>query len=465
MALVVLFAGAALAGHVAPYLAMPPLLGMLVAGLVLRNVPGGLLDGFDDEWASVLKSSALAVILIRGGLGLSLPALKAMGMPTLRLSTIPVLVEAAAVGVLAMLFLDLPVAWALLLGFVLSAVSPAVVVPSLLKLQRAGYGVDAGIPTMILAAAGLDDVMAISGFGAFLGIAFASGSLLLNILRGPFELVGGLVLGTILGVLAIPLASAPLGWRTIGVALGGLGATLGGRHFEVTGTGALGTMVFGFVVRQAWGAEATAPVANIFRLAWTFAAEIVLFSLIGAAVELDAVKGEVVGKGLIMICISIVIRFAITVSCVLGTTLSWRERIFVAFAWLPKATVQAALGSIALDTARSRNESQDIIEQSVPATPRDDREAPRPRPLPLPLAPNLAPPRSGQRNASTPSTSSKRRPEPLPPQPMLEGTPWYPRSAPGLDSAAPRSSPARLPALGKDESDDGEYTYTYSSEL
>ena len=506
-ALAVLFAGAAVLGRLVPYAGLPPLLGMLLAGLLLRNVPGDLIAGFSDDWASLLKAAALSVILLRAGLGLSLPALRAMGGPTLRLAFGPVLFEAGLIGLLAMALLDLPAAWAFLLGFTLSAVSPAVVVPSLLKLQRGGYGVAKGIPTMVLAAASLDDVVAISGFGAFLGIAFAEGSLLLNILRGPIELVAGLVLGAILGIIAIPVRHAPAGWRCVVVSGLGMAATLGGRKFEVTGTGALATVVFGFIVRQTWGEQRVQIVSSTLRSVWVYGAEIILFSLIGAAVDLDVVQADVVGKGILMLAISIVLRAGVTVACVLGTPLNWRERLFMAFAWLPKATVQAALGSIALDTARDRNEGPTAIERgetiltlavlviliTAPigalaiawfgtrwlsnATDPDaqennktDEEDPCQRdsthsPVNLPLAPILAPhPPSaiGDRNARpvmaaiTPHRRPSPSQQPHSQQPMMEGTPWYPRSSFAASSGYG-------PGADQDEDEpDSDYTYTYS---
>ena len=163
---------------------MPPLLGMLVAGLLLdltmdagKSGPLGadtlLLGESFDWWSISIRAFALSVIMLRAGLGLNLPKLRKMGGTALWLSFLPCFTEALCHAVVAMPLLKLSWEWALTLGFVLSAVSPAVVVPGMLSLQARGYGTGKGIPTLVMAAASFDDVLAISGFGISLAFALA----------------------------------------------------------------------------------------------------------------------------------------------------------------------------------------------------------------------------------------------------------------------------------------------------
>lgn len=160
-------------GMVCEACGLPPLLGMLVAGLGLRNIPHlKLAADIDPDWSSVLRNIALTIILARAGLGMNIEALKRLRWPCAKLAALPNISEACTVAVVSHFLMDLPWVWSFLAGFIISAVSPAVVVPTLLKLQDEGYGVAKGIPTLVLAASSFDDVLSISGFGIALGLTF-----------------------------------------------------------------------------------------------------------------------------------------------------------------------------------------------------------------------------------------------------------------------------------------------------
>ncbi|KAM5340148.1 sodium/hydrogen exchanger 9B2 isoform 4-T4 [Glossophaga mutica] len=155
---------------------LPPLLGMLLAGFLIRNIPV-ISENVQirHRWSSALRSLALSVILVRAGLGLDSKALKKLKGVCVRLSMGPCLVEACTSALLAHFLMGLPWQWAFILGFVLGAVSPAVVVPSMLLLQEQGYGVEKGVPTLLMAAGSFDDILAITGFNTCLGVAFSTG--------------------------------------------------------------------------------------------------------------------------------------------------------------------------------------------------------------------------------------------------------------------------------------------------
>lgn len=173
--LAVLFILAYIAGEVVKLIKLPPLLGMLLMGILLRNVGFVHISGVYMEVTASLREMALCIILTRAGLGLDPKAIKSLSLVILRLASVPAFIEGAFTMILTHYLLDLPWIWGILLGSVLAAVSPAVVIPCLFSLQERGYGVDKGIPTLVVAAASLDDIFAISVFGVVLSMIFSNG--------------------------------------------------------------------------------------------------------------------------------------------------------------------------------------------------------------------------------------------------------------------------------------------------
>ncbi len=349
----VLFLASVGGGYVAKALRLPPLLGMLLAGIAVRNLPGELLDDLPESWSVALRLTALAIILLRAGLGLDLPALIDLRVNLVRLAVLPNMAEAAIVAASAIFLLEFPVVWALLLGFVISAVSPAVVVPSMLELQEGGYGVKKGIPSMILAAASFDDVVSITGFGVTLSLIFAGrgeAGVAETLLRAPIELVLGLGFGVASGFLCIAVAKAPASFRFAMLSILGLVAIFGGWAIGFTGGGSLATMTMGAVASQGWH-DASIPVARLMGRVWAVA-QPVLFGLIGAAVALAAVEPAYITRGVVILALGLTGRLLVTYLSTEPARFTTPERRFIAAAWIPKATVQAAVGALALDLAR-----------------------------------------------------------------------------------------------------------------
>uniref|UniRef100_A0A8C0Z5Q6 Solute carrier family 9 member B2 n=1 Tax=Canis lupus familiaris TaxID=9615 RepID=A0A8C0Z5Q6_CANLF len=290
---------------------LPHLLGMLLAGFLIRNIPI-ISDNVQIKykWSSALRSIALSVILVRAGLGLDSKALKKLKGVCIRLSMCPCLVEACTSALLAHFLMGLPWQWGFILGFVLGAVSPAVVVPSMLLLQEGGYGVEKGIPTLLMAAGSFDDILAITGFNTCLGMAFSTGSTVFNVFRGILEVVIGVAAGSLLG----------------------------------------------FFI-QYFPSSDQAEVEKIIAGAW-YIFQPLLFGLIGAEVSIASLRPETVGLCVGVLGIAVLIRILTTFLMVCFAGFNIKEKIFISFAWLPKATVQAAIGSVALDTARSHGERQ-----------------------------------------------------------------------------------------------------------
>ncbi|KFO25874.1 Mitochondrial sodium/hydrogen exchanger NHA2 [Fukomys damarensis] len=276
---------------------LPPLLGMLLAGFLLRNVPV-ICDSvqIQHRWSSSLRSIALSVILVRAGLGLDSKALQKLKGVCVRLSLGPCVVEAFTAATLAHFLMGLPWQWGFILGFVLGAVSPAVVVPSMLLLQEGGYGVEKGVPTLLMAAGSFDDILAITGFNTCLGIAFSTGSTMFNVLRGVLEVVIGVAAGVLLGFfiryfpsrdqasLALIRASVVLGLSVL--------AVFSSTRLGFPGSGGLCTLVMAFLAGMGWSDE-KGEVEKIIAVAWDVFQPL-LFGLIGAEVSVASLRPETV---------------------------------------------------------------------------------------------------------------------------------------------------------------------------
>uniref|UniRef100_A0A3P9C807 Cation/H+ exchanger transmembrane domain-containing protein n=1 Tax=Maylandia zebra TaxID=106582 RepID=A0A3P9C807_9CICH len=315
--------------------------GMLLAGLLLRNVPY-ITDAIfiDTHWSAALRNIALSIILTR----LALSRLKAVS---------------CIVAVVSHFLLGLPWFGVSYWGkvFVLAAVSPAVVVPSMLLLQREGYGVEKGIPTLLMAAGSFDDILAITGFSTCLGIAFSTGSTWMNILKGLLEVVGGIVAGMILGMFlyCFPSNDQDLVLRRTLMLLGLSTFSVFFSHvIGFAGAGGLCTLVLAFLAALGWKTE-KAPVAEMVGRSWDVFQPL-LFGLIGAEITIKALSPSTVGLGMACILIGLVIRLLVTFLLVHYGGFNLKEKLFISVAWLPKATVQAAIGSKALDMAREEGD-------------------------------------------------------------------------------------------------------------
>ncbi|KAK1803531.1 hypothetical protein P4O66_020740, partial [Electrophorus voltai] len=362
---------------------LPPLLGMLLMGLILRNVPY-VSDAVyvDQQWSSSLRSIALAIILTRAGLGLNPSALRRLKAVCVRVAIGPCTTEACTVAVVSHYLMNLPWTWGFILGFVLAAVSPAVVVPSMLLLQGSGFGVQKGIPTLLMAAGSFDDVLAITGFTTCLGIAFSTGSRLcgvrlfrlseqgvvcvltgstwLNLGKGLLEVVVGVLAGGVMGVLTCFIPSEDqidlVLWRSsmlLGLAVFSVFAS---HVAGLGGAGGLCTLVFSFVAGLSWD-TGKAPVAAVVGRFWDIFQPL-LFGLIGAEITVSTLNPYTVGLGIATLCVGVIVRVLVTFAVVLFAGFNLKEKFFISLAWLPKATVQAAIGSTALDMARTVGDQQ-----------------------------------------------------------------------------------------------------------
>ncbi|KAA0201437.1 Na+/H+ antiporter, 3-like [Hyalella azteca] len=345
--LLVVFVCSVMGGKVTEACGLPALLGMLLAGIALRSIPGVKIigDSLNPSWPWQLMSHsfgrkmALVVILLRAGLGLDPKALKTMSLTVFRLAFVPSLVESTTVAIVAHFLLGFPWLWSFMLGY---------------RLSQQGYGVDKGIPTLVIAAATLDDVLAISGFGLMLGMTFSEGSLTWQLLHGPLEVLMGLSYGAMMGFICWILPNEHHQSRSFQqftiLISAGFFALFGSQKVRL---GALAVLCMAFIAgigfrRQSGGDKNL--VGQHFTVAWGYLMPM-LFALMGTEIQIMQLELDTIWLGVALLCISLTCRVVTTFFVVLGSGLNIRERFFVALAWLPKATIQAAIGSTALDYA------------------------------------------------------------------------------------------------------------------
>ncbi|XP_014643404.1 PREDICTED: sodium/hydrogen exchanger 9B1 [Ceratotherium simum simum] len=334
---------------------LPPLLGMLLAGFTIRNVPFiSEHVHISNTWSSTLRNTALTIILIRAGLGLDPQALKHLKGVCLRLSMGPCLMEACSAAVISHFLMNFSWQWGFLLGFVLGAVSPAVVVPAMLVLQEKGYGVEKGIPTLLIAASSLDDILAITGFNTCLSIVFSTGGILNNVIASFRDILVGVLVGTVLGFFVRYFPSGdqtklPLKRASLLLSMC-VSAVLGSHRIGLHGAGGLCTLVLTFMAGMNWSKEKIS-VQKIITTAWNVFQPL-LFGLVGSEVSVASLKSNAIGLCVATVSLSLLIRISFTFALMCFAGFSFKEKIFIALSWMPKATVQAVLGPLALETAR-----------------------------------------------------------------------------------------------------------------
>lgn len=331
-------------------LGLPGLLGMVATGIILGPY---VLDAISPEIldiSSELRQIALIVILARAGLSLDLKDLKKVGRPAFLLCFVPATLELLTVTLLAPTLLGVTRLEAAILGAVLAAVSPAVVVPRMIHLMESGYGRDKKIPQMIMAGASVDDVYVIVLFTAFLGMHGGSGFDAASLFKVPVSVISGIAVGILAGYILVRIFKMFHMRDTIKVLIILSVSMLMVSLEEVLKpwfpiSGLLSVMAIGGTILKSYELLAKRIMGKFSKI-WV-GSEILLFVLVGAAVNITALGGTGV-KALILIFSALFVRMLGVAISVSGTTLAPKERLFCAIAYLPKATVQAAIGSIPL---------------------------------------------------------------------------------------------------------------------
>lgn len=336
--------------YLAERLRLPRLVGMLLAGILLGPWGVNLLHADLLGISSDLRQLALVIILLRAGLALQVQDLKRIGRPALLMSFVPASAEILGVFLLAPLLLPLTSIEATVLGTVLAAVSPAVIVPNMLRLMEAGYGRRNRIPQLLLAGASVDDIFVIVLFTACTGLALGGQLSVWTFVGIPVSILLGAGLGWLMGQVfrgflsrfSLPVDRQVLWLLSAALALVGIEKALA-PWVPVSGLIAVMGMAMVFQNRAPQLAK---PIASSCSALWT-GAEVLLFGLVGASVNLGAAWSRGVGA-LLLIVGALVFRMLGVGLCLLRTKLVAKERLFCMLAYTPKATVQAAIGGLPL---------------------------------------------------------------------------------------------------------------------
>ncbi len=348
--LALIFIAGMLAGWLCSKAKLPPLMGMLLIGIVIGPSCLNLLDASLLDISAQLRRIALIIILLRAGLNLRFEDLKKVGRSAIRMCFVPACFEIAGMLLFAPLLLGLPILDSLILGTVIAAVSPAVIVPHMLKIMEEGYGTKQGIPQMILAGASADDVFVIVLFTSFTKIAGGGSFAIADLMRIPTSILLGIAAGAVLGyVLQRFLSRIHLSTEKTLVLFLSVSFLLVTAEDIMTGiigfSGLIAVMAMGMMFSARSGNDGAVISAGLSKL-WT-AAEIILFVLVGAAVDISyAFQSGLVSVLLIFAVLSF--RMLGVAVCMIGTRLNLKERLFCMIAYTPKATVQAAIGAIPL---------------------------------------------------------------------------------------------------------------------
>lgn len=337
-------------GWICQKIKLPALLGMLITGIILGPYGLNLLDGSILGISAELRKIALIIILTRAGLGLNLSGLKKIGRPAVLMCFVPASFELLGMILLAPKLMGLSVLESAVMGAVLAAVSPAVVVPRMVKLMDEGYGVKEGIPQLILAGASVDDVYVIVLFSTFVGMMRGEGASILKFVNIPVSIFFGIAIGLFLGVLLayffkkvhIRDTSKVLIILSISFLLVVIEDKL---TTAITFSSLIAVMFIGIGLQKKREAVAKRLSVKYGKL-WV-AAEVFLFVLVGATVNIEYL-GKIGAKAFVVIIGALIFRMFGVFVCLLGTSLKRKERLFAMMAYTPKATVQAAIGGIPL---------------------------------------------------------------------------------------------------------------------
>lgn len=337
-------------GWICKKVKLPGLLGMLITGIVLGPYVLNLLDESILGISAELRKIALIIILTRAGLGLDLSGLKKIGRPAVLMCFVPASFEMIGMILLAPKIMGMTVLEAAIMGAVLAAVSPAVVVPRMVRLMDEGYGTEKGIPQLILAGASVDDVYVIVLFSTFTGMMQGKGASFVSFINIPVSIFLGIAIGFVIGAgLAFYFAKVHIRDTQKVLIILSISFMLvvaeDSLATPITFSALIAVMFIGIGLRKKRENVAERLSVKYGKL-WV-AAEVFLFVLVGATVNIQYL-GNVGIKALVVIIGALIFRMMGVFICLIKTNLEWRERLFTMMAYTPKATVQAAIGGIPL---------------------------------------------------------------------------------------------------------------------
>lgn len=337
-------------GYICKLIKLPGLVGMILTGIVLGPYVLDLLDPSILSISADIRKIALIIILTRAGLSLDISELRKIGRPAILMCFLPATFELLGMLIIGPHLLGLTLLESAAVGAVLAAVSPAVVVPRMVKLLDEGYGVKKGIPQIILAGASVDDIYVIVLFTTFVGMLQGDKVNILSFINIPASIILGIAIGLLAGYL-LSLMFKKFEMRdtikvsvTLAVSLL-LSAIESLFKTPITFSSLIAIMFIGIALKKN-AAAISKNISNQYNKLW-IVGEVFLFVLVGASVNVNYI-GKVGISALIVICCALIFRMAGVFVCLLGTGLNKKERLFSMMAYCPKATVQAAIGGIPL---------------------------------------------------------------------------------------------------------------------
>ena len=337
-------------------LKLPRIIGMLITGIVLGPYVLDLLDPSILSISSELRQMALIIILLKAGLSLDLSDLKKVGRPAIMMSCVPASFEILAFFLFAPYLLGVSRIEAAVMGAVLGAVSPAVVVPRMVQLMDSRYGTQKSIPQLVMAGASCDDIFVIVLFTTFVSMAQGGQVHIMDFVNIPISIVLGIVLGAFVGFLLSMFFETAYAHKhcvrnsmkviiVLGVSFMLMAIETWAEGF-VSISGLLAVVSMACVLKLKSIPFVSKRLSEKFGKLW-IAAEVILFVLVGAAVDIRYTMGAGLAA-IAMIFLALVFRGIGVSICLIKTNLNWKERLFCVIAYLPKATVQAAIGSVPL---------------------------------------------------------------------------------------------------------------------
>lgn len=329
---------------------LPALVGMIATGTILGPFVLNIIDPKLIAISTELRRIALIIILMRAGLSLDIKGLKTVGRSAVLMCFVPAAFEMAGYVLVAPYFLHISYLDAAIMGAVLAAVSPAVIVPRMIKLTEEGYGTEKQIPQMILAGASVDDVFVIVMFSVFTGMAQGQGVNVWQFATVPVSIILGIAVGLVVGlVLSVFFARFHMRDSVKVIILLSISFLLdafeGKFGHIIPFSGLLAVMSLGIGLQKK-RRNVSERLSVKFNKLWV-CAEIVLFVLVGACVDISYTR-QAGFSTIAVILIVLLFRFVAVFVCVAGTKLNFKERLFCAFSYIPKATVQAAIGGVPL---------------------------------------------------------------------------------------------------------------------
>ncbi len=356
LSLFIIFTCGILGGFIFEKIKLPKLVWYIILGILIGPSVFNIVDDTLINISSYLRQIALVIILTRSGLSLDINNLKKIGRPAILMCFVPACFEIVGVTIFAPVFLGISYLEALLLGSVLAAVSPAVVVPRMIKLMDEGYGKEHNVPELIMAGASCDDIFVIVLFYSFKNLVSTSNFDAWNLAQIPLSIISGITLGIIVGFLIVLIINKLKMNKVINVIFM-LGSSFGMLALENAlkpyfSVSALLAIIVMALIINIFKKEEAKEIQKTYNSLWS-GFEILLFTLVGIATSIDYAfsKDGAILVGVVLL--ALIFRSIGVIICLIATNFNKKEKLFIIFSYLPKATVQASIGAIALSEGLS----------------------------------------------------------------------------------------------------------------